>query len=167
MNSKPKKILTLCLIHQHPRILLGMKKRGFGAGLWNGFGGKAIPGETLEEAAVRELQEECGIEASPEDLEKAGILDFDFCNEPKPLQVHIFRVLSHIGEPIETEEMRPQWFYIDEIPFKDMWPEDAYWMPLFFNGTKFRGRVLLDRPSTPEHRSKILEKDIEMVPELE
>jgi hypothetical protein len=35
-----KKILTLTIIYQHPRVLLGMKKRGFGAGRWNGFGGK-------------------------------------------------------------------------------------------------------------------------------
>ena len=34
-----KKILTLCIIHQHPKILLGMKKRGHGEGKWNGFGG--------------------------------------------------------------------------------------------------------------------------------
>lgn len=37
------KLLTL--------VLLGMKKRGFGAGKWNGFGGKVQPGETIEEAA--------------------------------------------------------------------------------------------------------------------
>lgn len=39
------KLLTL--------VLLGMKKRGFGAGKWNGFGGKVQPGETIEEAARR------------------------------------------------------------------------------------------------------------------
>ena len=27
-----KKLLTLCVIHEHPRVLLGMKKRGFGVG---------------------------------------------------------------------------------------------------------------------------------------
>ncbi|MEK7607017.1 MAG: DNA mismatch repair protein MutT, partial [Patescibacteria group bacterium] len=39
-----RKLLTLCFIHQSPRILLGMKKRGFGAGRWNGFGGKVEAG---------------------------------------------------------------------------------------------------------------------------
>lgn len=47
------KLLTLVLVVQPGRVLLGMKKRGFGAGKWNGFGGKVQPGETIEEAARR------------------------------------------------------------------------------------------------------------------
>jgi hypothetical protein len=35
-----KKQMALAIVHQHPKVLLGMKKRGFGAGRWNGFGGK-------------------------------------------------------------------------------------------------------------------------------
>jgi hypothetical protein len=35
-----KKILTLCVPINDGKVLLGMKKRGFGAGRWNGFGGK-------------------------------------------------------------------------------------------------------------------------------
>jgi 8-oxo-dGTP diphosphatase / 2-hydroxy-dATP diphosphatase len=34
-------------------ILLGFKKRGFGAGKWNGFGGKLEDGESNEIAANR------------------------------------------------------------------------------------------------------------------
>ena len=37
-------------------LLLGMKLRDFGKGYWNGFGGKVDPGETIEEAAVREFE---------------------------------------------------------------------------------------------------------------
>lgn len=49
------KLLTLVLIVQPGRVLLGMKKRGFGAGKWNGFGGKVQPGETIEDAARRQV----------------------------------------------------------------------------------------------------------------
>ncbi|GAJ07377.1 unnamed protein product, partial [marine sediment metagenome] len=53
---------TLCFfIKENPKlILLGMKKRGFGKDKYNGFGGKINPDETIEEAAVREVQEEIG-----------------------------------------------------------------------------------------------------------
>lgn len=42
------------------QILLAMKKRGFGAGKWNGAGGKINAGETIEEATTREVDEELG-----------------------------------------------------------------------------------------------------------
>ncbi len=50
-------------------ILLAMKKRGFGEGKWNGAGGKVEEGETIVQAASRELQEETGIEIAPEKME--------------------------------------------------------------------------------------------------
>lgn len=153
-----KKQLTLAIIHQHPRILLGMKKRGFGKGRWNGFGGKVSAEETVQDAAKREMQEEAGIEVM--DLEKVGIIDFEFKDNPEISQVHIFRSSIFLGEPMESEEMKPQWFHIDEIPFEKMWPDDPYWMPLFLGGKKFRGRFLFDGLDI------ILEKELVEVKEL-
>jgi hypothetical protein len=40
---------------------IGMKKRGFGVGKWNGYGGKLEDGESIERCAIRELEEECSI----------------------------------------------------------------------------------------------------------
>ena len=48
-----RKQLTLAFIRDGERVLLGMKKRGFGEGRWNGFGGKVHPDETTEEGAIR------------------------------------------------------------------------------------------------------------------
>jgi len=111
-----RKLLTLSLILKDNKILLGMKKRGFGQGRWNGFGGKVIEGETIEEAAKRELKEEVGILAKK--LERRGILRFTFDNSPNELlEVHVFLVSEFEGKPLESEEMKPQWFKISEIPF--------------------------------------------------
>ncbi len=136
----PNKLLTLCLIHNETHVLLAKKKRGFGAGRWNGYGGKIEKGETIEEAARREMLEESGIEILA--LEKAGIILFEFQGNPEILEVHIFRVTEYIGEPVETEEMAPQWYPLHGIPFAEMWPDDIFWMPLFFAGKKFKGRFL-------------------------
>ncbi len=149
-----KKVLTLCLVHQHPNILLGMKKRGFGVGRWNGFGGKVEEGETIEAAAKRELEEESGIVAI--DMTEVGILDFAFENDPKELEVHIFEIKDFTGTPKETEEMEPKWFAVDEIPFDQMWSDDIYWMPLFLAGKKFKGSFLFDKPSNLEYSAKII-----------
>jgi 8-oxo-dGTP diphosphatase/2-hydroxy-dATP diphosphatase len=47
------KLLTLAFLLERNRVLLGFKKRGFGMGKWNGFGGKVESGETIECAAKR------------------------------------------------------------------------------------------------------------------
>ncbi len=153
-----KKLLTLCIIHQHPKVLLGMKKRGFGAGRWNGFGGKVTSGETIEDAAKREMFEEAGIKLK--NLNKVGILDFEFKGNPEILQVHIFKSDNFDGIPKESEEMKPQWFYMDEIPFKEMWPDDIHWIPLFLKGKKFKGKFLFGEADA------VLEKELIEVKEL-
>jgi len=136
-----KQPYTLCLVHQHPRVLLGYKKRGFGAGRWNGFGGKVKDGETIEEAARREILEEAGIRVNG--IQEIGNLEFEFQKEPGFIhEVHVFKSDGFEGDLIETEEMKPKWFHIDEVPFSYMWPDDKYWFPLFLGGKSFSGRFL-------------------------
>lgn len=35
--------------------------------------------------------------------------------------------------------MRPQWFELDQVPFKNMWPDDPYWFPLLLQKKQFLG----------------------------
>ena len=156
-----RKIMTLCIIHQHPRVLLGMKKQRFGAGRWNGFGGKLEAGETIEDAARREVKEEVGLEVK--NLNKVGIIQFDFQKNDQSWEVHVFKSDNFEGEPAETEEMKPKWFHMDEIPFSQMWPDDVYWMPLLLSGKKFKGKFLLDDLSNAERASVILERELQEV----
>ncbi len=149
------KKLTLCIVHNHPKVLLGMKKRGFGAGRWNGFGGKVESGETIENAAKREVWEEAGIKVA--DIEKVGHINFEFVGDPVILEVNIFKVGNFSGEPVETDEMKPQWFHKDEIPFDQMWPDDQHWFPLFLAGKKFQGKFLF------EGQDKILKQELKLI----
>lgn len=132
-----KKLLTLCVIHDNEKILLGMKKKGFGEGKWNGFGGKVEEGESIESAAERELREEAGISANG--LKKRGVINFEFEGDPKILEVHIFSAADFRGEPYESDEMKPQWFNMSEIPYDGMWPDDRYWLPMLLSGKNFEG----------------------------
>ncbi len=156
-----KKILTLCFPIKGDKILLGMKKRGFGSGRWNGFGGKVEEGETIEQAALRELKEEVGINDGQ--LNKVGILEFSFENDDKVLEVHVFKLLDFLREPVETEEMKPKWFLMSVVPFTQMWPDDEYWFPFLLSGKLFEGDFLFDRPSDAEYSSKILKSNIKEV----
>lgn len=147
-----RKLLTLVIVRQNDNILLGMKKRGFGAGRWNGFGGKVQEGESIAEAAKRETAEECELKVTA--IEEVGVLDFEFIGGTEILEVHIFKAAEWSGEPRETEEMRPKWFDIRNIPYEEMWADDRYWLPLFLDGKKFSGRFLFD------DKNAILEQEL-------
>lgn len=137
-KHKLKKLQNLAIAKRGETILLAMKKRGFGEGWWNGYGGKVEAGESIVESLEREIREESG-GLIPKKLEQKGTLWFEFEGKPELIEVHLFEIVEFEGEPSETEEMRPEWFHRDEIPFEKMWPDDPYWMPLFLEGKKLEG----------------------------
>ena len=159
-----RKILTLSMVTTDAHILLGMKKRGFGAGRFNGFGGKVEAGESIEQAAVREIQEEVSL--TPTAMGKVGILEFSFESEPDILEVHIFKVAAFKGEPLESDEMKPQWFAWNDVPFSQMWIDDEYWFPYLKNGQYFKGSFLFDAPATADHSGRIIDYSLETVDAL-
>jgi 8-oxo-dGTP pyrophosphatase MutT (NUDIX family) len=129
---------TLCYILDSEKVLLGLKKRGFGEGLWNGFGGKVMPDESIEEATAREVLEES--EVKVKNLEKVGEITFFFENKDEWNQVvHVFLAKDWSGEVIESEEMKPEWFHTKKLP-KNMWADDPHWLPLVLEqGKKVKG----------------------------
>ncbi|XP_043585654.1 7,8-dihydro-8-oxoguanine triphosphatase-like [Bombus pyrosoma] len=153
-----KKVFSLVFIRKTIEILLGFKKRGFGKDKWNGFGGKVEPGESIFQGALRELKEECGLSAQK--LKKVGILEFEFEGDEVLLEVHVFETYEYCGEVIESEEMRPKWYNLKDIPFKQMWPDDEYWFPYMLQGELFRGYFLY------RGQDLILKYNIETMEEL-
>ncbi|NTW15099.1 MAG: 8-oxo-dGTP diphosphatase [Candidatus Moranbacteria bacterium] len=153
------KIMTLTMIVRDGKMLLGMKKRGFGVGKWNGFGGKVEEGESIREAAIREVFEESGL--TVEELEEAGTAEFSFEDGTGSRTVHVFRCASYSGDPVETDEMRPEWFDLDRLPISDMWPADTHWLSGYFLHDKpFRAEFLYDHPTAPDRPSTILRMEI-------
>jgi len=131
-------LATLCFVVREgapPHVLLGKKKRGFGVGKLNGIGGKLDPGESPEDGIVREVHEEVGLSLCREALRSVGQITFRFPFMPEfDHFVHVFLATEWTGEPIETAEMLPFWFPVNEIPFEQMWQDDAYWLPIVLNG---------------------------------
>ncbi len=139
-----RKILTLCILHTEGRVLLGMKKRGFGQGLFNGFGGKVEAHETPEEAAVREMHEESGVSVVITAEHKMGIIEFSYMDTDELHEVHIYKVEEFEGKITETDEMVPEWFPDTEIPYHQMWKDDPHWMPMLLESKKFIGAFVFD-----------------------
>jgi 8-oxo-dGTP pyrophosphatase MutT (NUDIX family) len=108
--ERPRKFLTLIYIfdYENKTVLLGNKSRGFGAGKWNGFGGKFEKDldESIQHSAARELEEECNLYVPHHLLRKDGILYYQYPQEleKRLFEVHCFSV-SFKSIPQEKEEI--------------------------------------------------------------
>lgn len=148
---------TLCFLVKENKVLLAMKKRGFGAGKWNGVGGKVAEGESIEDAAARETNEEIGVMINACDLRHHGSIKFSFDggNPDWAQEVHIFITDKWKGEPAESEEMKPQWYAHHELPFESMWIDDQHWLPKVLAGQKIKGEFLFNKDGSAIERFEV------------
>jgi 8-oxo-dGTP diphosphatase len=144
--DRPVREVTLIFpISSNPisRVLLGLKKDGFGAGKITGFGGGLEAGESPAVGAARELFEECGLEVNPNDLQASGKLEFVFSAKPNWHQlVHVFLAPAWSGNPLESDEMRPEWFAMNTLPLERMWDDAQQWLPGVLAGNSVNSRFV-------------------------
>jgi 8-oxo-dGTP pyrophosphatase MutT (NUDIX family) len=104
-KSKTHKLYNLILPISLSRrqVLLGYKKRGFGVGKYNGFGGKVEHGESIVASAQRELNEESGIQCTIEQLQHHAVLLLETLadDEAMVLEIHVFVCTEWEGTEIE------------------------------------------------------------------
>ena len=133
---------TLCFVQRDQQVLLIEKKRGLGKGKVNGPGGRFEPGETAEQCAIRETQEELGV--TPLNPRHRGWLKFQF-GDGYSLEAHIFSATEFEGEAIETDEAVPLWTDLDLIPYRRMRADDVLWLPHMIDGKDVEGCFLFDK----------------------
>ena len=85
------------------------------------------------------------------------MISFEFKGNPEIFQVHLFKGYKYDGIVQESEEMRPAWYKIKEIPYVSMWVDDKFWLPLLLNDKIFYGYFLF------EEENKILEYNINIL----
>ncbi|HEX6977086.1 MAG TPA: 8-oxo-dGTP diphosphatase [Patescibacteria group bacterium] len=140
----PLRQATIVFLLKGDEILLAMKKRGFGVNKWNGVGGKPNPGEKIEQTAIRESKEE--IDVIPLEPKKVAVLSFYSSHDKgEHQQVHVFTATKWQGEPVESEEMKPQWFKVKDIPYNKMWPDDKFWLPKVLSGSLVKASFLFGK----------------------
>ena len=93
------------------------KARGL---LWEFVGGKVEPGETKEQALIRECMEELAVTLN------VGDIFMDVIHEYSDLTVHLtlFNALIQSGIPQKLEHNDIQWITVDEIDQYDFCPAD-------------------------------------------
>lgn len=136
--------MTVCFPLTGTHIWLGKKKRSFGSGLWNGFGGRQKLGETIRETAKRESHEEAGIMLIR--MKRVAVIRFVFRQTRIACEVHYHLSTQWRGVPVETEEMFPAIFEIDDIPYGTMWPADKLYLPVVLSGGLWVGTCIYSDP---------------------
>jgi 8-oxo-dGTP diphosphatase/2-hydroxy-dATP diphosphatase len=82
--------------------------------------------------------EECSLKATK--LTRLGYIVFNMEHLNSVMRVHVYDCWDFEGEPIESDEMRPQWYSEDDIPFERMWPDDPFWFEYMKARTPFFGK---------------------------
>ena len=132
-------VATLCQIIKDDKLLLQKKSEHlFGAGKWNGVGGKLKSNETPEDGVRREVYEETGLTLL--ETKYHGILNFYFGSRDKlDWIVHVFSTYNFKGSLRSSQEGVLKWFYIKDIPYDQMWLDDQHWLPLLLDNKRFQG----------------------------
>jgi len=137
----PKEVCVVTYLFNGDQVLLIDKKTGLGTGLVNAPGGHIELAETATEAAIREFKEET--ELVIENPRMVGKLNFQF-KDGLSERGYVFFADTFSGTPAETEEARPFWCPVKDIPYDKMWEDDLHWLPQALEGKKFEGFFIFD-----------------------
>ena len=141
-------LATLCYILKDDKtLLINFTKPGMSYGKWNGVGGKIDPGETPEEAVVREVKEETGL--TIKNPKMRGLLTFpEFFGQDAEgdWRVFVFTTTEFEGELItESREGKFEWIDMDKVLDLNVWADDHLWFPLLKQDRFFTGKFVFDK----------------------
>jgi 8-oxo-dGTP diphosphatase len=100
-----------------PHVLLGKReaRRAFYPGVWDVLGGHLEPGETAEQALIRELREEVGV--TPTEWRPLSEFREALPGGDGPIVLHLYAVTSWTGMPRNRsprEHSEISWFSVED-----------------------------------------------------
>lgn len=126
---------VLCYLkkdNQYLFMLRNKEKNDLNEGKWIGIGGHIEPGETKEEALIREVKEETGFTINSFSY-RGEIL---FINNDYQEIMYIFTSDDFTGEMIECDEGELSWIDKDKILDLNLWEGDRYFLKPLLNSDK-------------------------------
>ena len=123
-------VTTLCHIHKDGRWLMMLRNRkadDLNEGKWVAPGGKAEPGETPEQCARREAEEETGL--IPGNMGYLGVVHFR-SDKWEAEEMHVFECSDFTGELLaDCPEGQLAWIEEEKMMDLPMWEGDRLFLP--------------------------------------
>lgn len=123
------KLATLCYVRSNHQTLMlhrVKKEQDMHRGKWNGLGGKVENGESPEECAVREIEEESGLRVT--DPKMRGVITFPAFDGFDDWYVFLFTATQFTGELIDSSEGILAWIDDDQLFDLNLWAGDKIFM---------------------------------------
>jgi 8-oxo-dGTP diphosphatase len=147
------KFATLCYVRSNGKTLMihRIKKlEDMHAGKWNGLGGKLEPGETPEECARREIQEESGLRVSS--LRWKGLLTFPQFSKQEDWYAFVFVADGFEGELSPSAEGELCWINDGELSALNLWEGDRIFLPWLVQPRFFSAKFIYQDGRLIDHQ---------------
>jgi len=133
------KLATLCYvidkkINSTLMIYRNKKPNDYHEGKWNGLGGKFDPGESPEECAIREIEEESGLIVKTVTMK--GFITFPLFDGKDDWYVFLFTADEFQGDLIDSPEGKLEWIPNGKLTEINLWDGDKIFIPWLL-GDKF------------------------------
>ena len=125
--------------NQYLMLYRNKEENDLNEGKWMGVGGHIELNETKEEALIREVKEETGLD----------VLSYQYCGELLFINddyeeiIYLYKVNDFEGELIECNEGTLKWINISKVMSLTMWEGDYIFMPKIINYKKEINMTLL------------------------
>jgi 8-oxo-dGTP diphosphatase len=137
------KLATLCYVTDRKTdstlMLHRVKKANdYHEGKWNGLGGKFEQGESPEECAIREIEEECGLKVKS--VKMKGFITFPLFDGKEDWYVFLFAADDFEGNLIDSPEGNLMWIKNEKLIELNLWDGDKIFIPWLFQNKFFSAK---------------------------
>ncbi|MGB5893374.1 MAG: 8-oxo-dGTP diphosphatase [Ignavibacteriaceae bacterium] len=149
------KLATLCYVIDKNRNSTLMihrikKENDYHRGKWNGLGGKFEQGESPEECAVREIEEESGLKVKR--IKMKGFITFPMFDGKEDWYVFLFTAEEFEGEVIDPNEGKLDWIPNNKLTEINLWEGDKYFIPWLFKEKFFSAKFIYENGNYRSHK---------------
>lgn len=137
------KLATLCYVTDkktNSTLMIHRVKKAndYHEGKWNGLGGKFEPGESPEECAIREIEEESGLKVKS--VLMKGFITFPMFDGKEDWYVFLFTASEFSGTLIDSSEGNLAWIKNDKLTELNLWDGDKHFIPWLFKDGFFSAK---------------------------